>query len=413
MDSAGASRPDFQIEIRLLLQVAMAVFAFTVVIGILNGADIVDFDNKTILAHVHSGTLGWLTLCVFAASLWLFSWGAAPASAMRLAARILTVAAIVTLPAFSGAFLLTYGSWRPILGSAALVTIAGFLIWVALRARAVDLTTPHLGFLAAVSTSVVGGVFGVLWCLQLATGDRFLPEDAEGAHPGTMVVGFLIPVGMALAEWSLAWPRPVRVSRLGVFQVGLPFIGGVLLAVGLLLDLIPLVVLTLPFEIAGVGILIRRMWPAIRAIDWSARSGSRLAAFSVGWMAVSMLLYVYLIMRYKGDFDIVPEDELLALDHIMFIGVMTNAVFGLLHGATEDAAHVWPWADDAIVWGMNLALAGFAVGLFAGASVFKEIFAPIMGPAILLGLVTYTLRLHTAPVPGRSGEPAHTLPATT
>src|SRR3972149_12303224 len=100
MDSAGEIRPALRSEIRLLLQVAMAVFAFTVVIGILNGADIVDFDNKTILAHVHSGTLGWLTLCVFAASLWLFSWGAAPASATRLAARILTIAAVVPLPAF-------------------------------------------------------------------------------------------------------------------------------------------------------------------------------------------------------------------------------------------------------------------------------------------------------------------------
>lgn len=43
-------------EVLLLLQVAMAVFVWTVVIGILNGTDIVDFNRKTVLSHVHAGT---------------------------------------------------------------------------------------------------------------------------------------------------------------------------------------------------------------------------------------------------------------------------------------------------------------------------------------------------------------------
>src|SRR5690606_13131356 len=59
-------------EVKLLLQVAMAVFVWTVVIGILNGADVVDFDRMVLLSHVHAGTLGWITTSVIAASLWLF-----------------------------------------------------------------------------------------------------------------------------------------------------------------------------------------------------------------------------------------------------------------------------------------------------------------------------------------------------
>ena len=55
-------------EVRLLLQVAMAVFVWTVGIGILNGTDVVDFDRKVLLSHVHAGTLGWITTSVFAAS---------------------------------------------------------------------------------------------------------------------------------------------------------------------------------------------------------------------------------------------------------------------------------------------------------------------------------------------------------
>ena len=49
--------PSLRWEIALLRQVALAVFIFTVVIGILNGMDVVDFDRKVLLAHVHGGTL--------------------------------------------------------------------------------------------------------------------------------------------------------------------------------------------------------------------------------------------------------------------------------------------------------------------------------------------------------------------
>ncbi len=55
-------------EVRLLLQVAMVVFVWTVGIGILNGTDLVDFDRTVLLSHVHAGTLGWITTSVFAAS---------------------------------------------------------------------------------------------------------------------------------------------------------------------------------------------------------------------------------------------------------------------------------------------------------------------------------------------------------
>ena len=61
-------RPALWTEIRALQLAAMAVFVYTIGIGILNGTDMVDFDQRRILGHVHGGTLGWLTLNVFAAS---------------------------------------------------------------------------------------------------------------------------------------------------------------------------------------------------------------------------------------------------------------------------------------------------------------------------------------------------------
>jgi hypothetical protein len=68
----------YRAEIRSLYRVAMLIFLVTVGIGLLNGLDVVDFDRATLLTHVHAGTLGWITLSVFAFTLWLWQAGAAP-----------------------------------------------------------------------------------------------------------------------------------------------------------------------------------------------------------------------------------------------------------------------------------------------------------------------------------------------
>ena len=42
-------------QVRLLVGAAMVIFVFTVVVGILNGIDVIDFDRKTILTHERWG----------------------------------------------------------------------------------------------------------------------------------------------------------------------------------------------------------------------------------------------------------------------------------------------------------------------------------------------------------------------
>ncbi len=383
----------FRLEIALLFQAALAIFIFTVVVGILNGTDIVDFDQKTILTHVHTGTLGWLTLSVFASCLWLFGQGQPVSPLMEWAARLLSYAAVAAFLAYNYAFLTTYDTLRPTIGGFALAAITGFLVWVAVRSRQVELTTPHLGILAAVATSVVGGILGVLLGIELATGDDVLPDGGEDAHPATMVIGFLIPVGMALAEWAFSWPQPQRASRLGSAQMASPFAGGVLVAAGLLVDATPLIVLSLPFELAGVAIFARRMWPYFREVDWLKRSKDRLATVGAFSIAINIALFVYLVAANQGDVDKAPEHEILALDHVMFIGVMTNSILALLMAACSERLDVWPAADHLVFWGMNVGLAGFALGLFFDVTELKRMFTPIMGAALLLAVATFTVRL--------------------
>lgn len=84
-----------------------------------------------------------------------------------------------------------------------------------------------------------------------------------------------------------------------------------------------------------------------------------------------------MIVRYEGDFDAAPTRVILALDHVMFIGVMTNSLFGLM--AASARRSLWPRADHLIVAGTNIGVAGFAVGLLADVTAIKRAFTPLLG----------------------------------
>jgi hypothetical protein len=83
----------------------------------------------------------------------------------------------------------------------------------------------------------------------------------------------------------------------------------------------------------------------------------------------------------------------LALDHATFVGILTNAILGLLLVATATRRSIWSWADQLVFWGVNVGLIGFVIGLIADTAVIKRISTPVMGTAILLGLLTAAMRL--------------------
>lgn len=397
----GLDEHPLQREIKSLYTLALALFVFTVVVGILNGTDVVAFDQKVLLTHVHAGTLGWITMSVFASSLWLFGRsGMSPAR--RRFAQVVAYLGALAIVGYALAFLLTRGSARPVLGTATVIAIAGFFVWACMQVRTVrPLAVPHVGYLAALATSVTGGVLGVLLGIMIATGAKVLPEGGEGAHPGTMVIGFLVPVGMATIEWWLAPDRATApATRGGWWQIGLPFAGGVAIMVGLLLNFPPLLFLSLPFEIAGVVILFVRMWPHLRAVAWTDSSSARLSAAAAVFLALDILFIAGLIVAYKGDLGTTPPRLFLALDHLMFVGVLTNALFGLLAGTTIARRDRWAWADAVVFWAIQAGLVFFVAGLIADTAVLKRVGTPAMGLGILVGIVTYLTRLWA-----RSDEP--------
>lgn len=393
----------FGLEITLLILAALLIFIFTATIGILNGTDLVDFDQRIILAHVHTGTLGWLTLFVFAASLWLFG-DSEMSRGLEKHARAVTYASIVSFVVYNYAFATTYGEIRPALGTIAGLAIAGFLAWVLIRSRSVQMTTPHVGILVAVATSVVGAVLGVLLGMRLATGDNWIPAGGEDAHPATMVVGFLVPVAMAIGEWALTWPRPAPVTRLGVVQMAFPFLGGVLLMIGLLWEVDPLVQVSLPLELAGIGIYMYRMRSQLLgALRPGAAWPERFAAVSPPYLFVVIALFIYLIAKNEGDADLIPDHQIIAIDHLTFIGAMTNAIFGLLFTILAARFQRLPMAQGLVFFAVNIGLILFVLGLYHDVTTLKRIGTPALGIALLSSIAAFLWAIVT-----RGGTDAET-----
>src|SRR5215211_3565939 len=86
--------PAWAVAARDLFLVAMAVFVVNIAIGILNGADVVEFNRNQILTHVHAGTVGWMTLTIVASTFLL----------MRAADRRLMLVLAVLVPIYVFAF---------------------------------------------------------------------------------------------------------------------------------------------------------------------------------------------------------------------------------------------------------------------------------------------------------------------
>jgi hypothetical protein len=367
-----------------LLAAAMAIFVFTVTIGILNGTDLVEFGHGTILAHVHSGTLGWITLSIFAATAWIFGADRLP--------RLLRDGSIVAVVAYVVAFWADLVDLRPVAGTLMLAAMVWFAAWTFGMRAGQTLTVPKLSMLLAQVNLVIGGVLGVILGLMLS-GVIDLAEGMQGAHPAMMVVGYLILAGVAIDEQLVGGPGTEVLTRGGRWQAWLFFSAGIFLAIGILFEIMPLLGLNLLFEVIGVGIVLTRHRSRLASVGWGEPSPARFGAASILFLVPALGILGYVIVRYSEDIDQTPVRLLLALDHATFIGILTNAIFGMLFVAAASRREVWAWADQVVFWAINLGVAGFVIGLLADTAEIKRIATPIMGAGILLGLLVVAMRL--------------------
>lgn len=384
-------------DVKWLFQIAMLVFVFTVSIGILNGMKIVKFTRPELIAHVHAGTLGWITLGVLATLIWLFRDASRNNNNLLLTAS--GVLAALSVPIYVYAFNANQADFRAWSSVPVLVAITGFFAWVLLQARQMKLGVAHWALIGAMLNLTIGALIGSLMQFQVATKTVLLPDGAGSSHPTTMTIGYLILVGMAFAEWRYM-PATEKMSRAGIAQIAFPFAGGALLTLGTFLNILPLIFSATPLEIVGVIIFIARFARHWLGTRWLERSPDRHFAVSGIFVVINVALLAYLIVQYATgaygnppDFRLIPYWMIFGMDHAIFIGVMTNALFGFIQIATEKARDYLGWTDDVLFWGMNIGMIGFVSSLLANAPEFEKIFTPIMGTSILLAIVVYSVRL--------------------
>jgi hypothetical protein len=393
-------------------QFGLILFTLTALLGLLNAFQIFgQLDRDTLLTHLHSGTLGWITMGVIGISIWMFARDREDLDAAVILSALATAAYVMAF--WSGVFIL-----RGVFGLAELAVIVYWWWFVYARAQAqggiARLEISKLAVLSGLTILVIGSTLGVIVQVLLATGNA-LPTNAElvGGHASAQIGGYLVLVAAGFAEWQLT--GSAKRTTLGLAQVYLLLAGGLLLSVSVLLT--PVLGQQLGQALPGVAtlltligtvIVVIRVGRAALAAPGMATTGTRHIAVAIAFLVLGVVLQAILVQQVvaaQGDFTQVSAGLVHAYDHAMFVGLMTNAIFGAILMTLSDRPRVWPWADHVIFWGLNVGVAAFiavllVVGSGEGAKPFTHpvaFVAPIMGLSALLGIATYLMRLMGAP----------------
>lgn len=388
--TALRAAPSWAMAARDLILVAMAVFVVNIAIGILNGSDAVTFDRNQILTHVHAGTIGWLTLTIVASTFLLFR-----AADRRLVRALAILVPLYVLAFYTGSFPL-----RAVGGTALLIVIGWLLIWAWRQYLGGERSLPRLAVTLGLTSFGYGAVVGVLIQVSFALGVSILPGDFIGAHASAMTFGYLVLVAFGLIEWRLL--GTTGLPRAGLVQVLALFTGGLVISIGLLAGAEQaaggLYLLTQLVAVVLFGV---RILPRVVRVGWFDGDPIRHVAAASIWVIGALILFMYLVFSFitaadPSDPSAFPLNVLIASDHAVYIGVITNIVLGLLSLLVLDEAARRSWIGHVIFWGVNLGLLVFAVGLIVDTAAIKRIGAPVMGLTLYVALAILARRAWSA-----------------
>jgi hypothetical protein len=400
------SESRFWREVYWLYQTALILFLVTIGLGMARGLGIIDFsDRDQLLTHLHSGTIGWITLGIAASTLWLYGSGARQIRDRWV--RWVSLLLIISVPIYILAWWTGNLPFRAVAGAFGIILFVGWLVGEAAHIGYGKLTTPQLGALVGLVTLVVGSTLGVLLQIQFATAKAFLPGGAIGAHAETQVSAYLVLVAISIAYWRL---RGNERTRRGTWMVWLFFVGGAFIAVGLLTNVNPLVTMYIPLDIAAFVVFLTVAWRRIVFPGWFRADSARHYAIAIPFALVYLAVFIYLIYGFLAlwnqDINQVPANLIPASEHPLFVGMVTNILFGLLFDLTRARRDIWAWADHVIFWGVSLAVAAFTLAILFDVPDAFKIITPVLGISILIAIITYTMRLQAASAPAAPLAPA-------
>lgn len=397
--------------VRLMYLGSGVLFLATVGLGIAN-AVMGTISRGQVLAHFHSGSIGWVTLSVIATTVWLFTGGRAVGPGHRNAVWLLAGLGLVAAAGYVAAFALAFNGgpfWMlPLFGVPMGLVIVGALVFaLAQRRHQPALTTPHILLIGALLVASLGATMGVLIGLSHADVVHAFPTrdgvDMVGAHAGPMDMYLALAFG-AIVE-LLVLKEHGRWTRPGMAQATLGVVSGFLTSFGLFTGIVePLAPPALLMFLVAFGFFFARVgW---RAVATNPLAGGR--NVPVFWGGLFFPAYILLFVTMVAVFFIpgkaAPHALEVAFVHIIFIGMATNLLLAVRStfpewgGGTGPA--VAPGLLGAGVWILNLGMLAFFAGEFM-AERKEGAFLMAAGVLVALFAVDRGIWRATAPTEGR------------
>src|SRR5713226_2388318 len=144
-------------DTRSAFQYGLAIFTLTALLGLANATQLFGaLDRNTLLTHLHSGTLGWITMGVIGVTLWIFGGGD-----RNMAVRLSAVSTAAYVIAFWSGNLYA----RATFGTTELVVILYWWWFAVSNVRSIGFGTvdvPRLSVALALTTLVIGSTLGVI-----------------------------------------------------------------------------------------------------------------------------------------------------------------------------------------------------------------------------------------------------------
>lgn len=367
---------------RLIFLVAMLFFLVNILLGFDNALATDSIPLWQILTHLHAGAIGWVTLSVIGLAIWVFTGDRQVGDRYVTGIRWLGWLSILSFGAYVTSIGIAFSQGGntqlllPIFGTAAALLIwaaAGFGITQLRRVRVV--TTVHLLLATGLVVAGIGATMGVLIGLNYAIGVGIATIQA---HAPPMLF-YLFLVSSAIVEWFVLSESAGRWTRAGLAQVIVLFVGAVIPPIAFLFDLMVLAPILLVMLVGFLLLFLAR-------VGWRALYTNPIRGSIDGWFFFGTLWLVIAVVLFPLEIALQPDPPawlLPVLTHVVFVGMITNLLFGVLAVRTQGSSVAHRWAEPGVMWSINLGLV-----IFFGLNIALDtrIGAIVMGIGLLVAV---------------------------
>jgi hypothetical protein len=386
-------------SLKILFMGSLLIFLINIYFGFDNSLTVGEIDRWQSLIHLHSGSIGWITLSAIGMAIWIVTGDREVDAGYESRVRTLVWAAVLIFAGYVVSFGLAFSrpsgflvTLLPIFGSGAVIVlwVSAIFSFSQFKHQPV-VTTVHYLAAGALLTAAIGATVGMLLGLERVIGE-FLPlpaADRVGAHAGMMDT-YLFLVASAIVEWGTR-KEVQRWSWAGLAQALLWMVGASLVPVAYFLNIVEQVlpIFGLMLLLGMIIFIFRYAWRALANLPVGSGVKPWLF-FGTLWLIIYMGLFLYAVVGTGGDFSVLPPWFFAVFVHTGFVGMMTNLIMALVASRGQEGANVMSWGESAAMWTINLGIIVF-LGLKISSDI--RLGAIVMGIGILLGVFTMFRRL--------------------